>query len=106
MMKGVRRLFVISCVPVAALFCLTSITALVPVGSVAATSQSTYQVVHGFENPPRNPATLVRGSDGALYGATTSGQPGADDQLQGAATLFKVNADGSGFRKLHDDNEF
>lgn len=104
-MNGVRRLFVMSCVLVAALVCLTSIAALVPVGSVAATSQA-YQVVHGFENPPRNPVTLVRGSDGALYGATSSGQGGADDQLQGAATLFKVNEDGSGFRKLHDDNNF
>ena len=105
-MKGVRRLFVISCMLVAASVCLTSEPARVPVNSVAASSQVTYQVVHGFENPPRNPATLVRGSDGALYGATTSGQPGADDQLQGAATLFKVNEDGSGFRKLHDNNEF
>lgn len=105
-MKGVRRVFVISCMLVAASVCLTSEPARVPVNSVAASSQVTYQVVHGFENPPRNPATLVRGSDGALYGATTSGQNGADDQLQGAATLFKINADGSGFRKLHNNNEF
>ena len=106
MIKGVRRLVVITCMVVIAFVCLMSGPARVPVASVAATSQSTYQLVHGFENPPRGPVTLVRGSDGALYGATTSGQPGSDDQAQGAATLFKINEDGSGFRKLHDDNEF
>jgi uncharacterized repeat protein (TIGR03803 family) len=90
---------------VAASVCLTSEPARVPVNSVAASSQVTYQVVHGFENPPRFPTALVRGSDGALYGATR-GFGRSSEPPDGAATLFKVNEDGTGFRKLHDNSQF
>jgi uncharacterized repeat protein (TIGR03803 family) len=62
--------------------------------------QSTYQILHAFENPPWSPAGLVIGSDGALYGTTSYG--GRFCPTIGCGTVFKVNRDGSGFRKLHD----
>ncbi|HEX4825929.1 MAG TPA: choice-of-anchor tandem repeat GloVer-containing protein [Candidatus Polarisedimenticolaceae bacterium] len=56
-----------------------------------------YRVLHSFGKPgpgslPR--ATLLRGSDGALYGTAQHG--GSND----FGTVFRINPDGSGFRVL------
>ena len=62
--------------------------------AAAARAQS-FEVLHAFEDPPRQPSTaLVQGSDGAFYGATSQGS--------GCGVIYRVNADGSGFAKLHD----
>ena len=77
-------------------------TAWFIVGQAQAQAQVNYQILHGFENPPRAPLNLVRGSDGALYGLTAQGGNGADSSTEGWGTVFKIQEDGSGFRKLHD----
>ncbi len=57
------------------------------------------KILHYFTSGTNDPAqpytTLVRGSDGALYG--TSGQGGSFS----GGTVFKVNSDGSGYAVLH-----
>jgi uncharacterized repeat protein (TIGR03803 family) len=58
-----------------------------------------YQVLHGFEGAPadgRTPhASLLEGSDGALYSTTFSG----GDFNRGC--IFRLNKDGSGYTILH-----
>lgn len=47
------------------------------------------------------PFSLIRGSDGKLYGTTEGiGYVGTDPGLRG--TLFRINANGTGMTKLHD----
>jgi uncharacterized repeat protein (TIGR03803 family) len=53
--------------------------------------------IHSFAgNDGANPqAALIKGSDGLLYGTTSTGGPG------GAGTVFKLNNDGSDYTLLH-----
>src|SRR6185295_2645227 len=56
-----------------------------------------YALLQNFSGPDgANPnAGLVQGSDGALYGTTSSGGVGDN------GTVFKLNADGAGYIVLH-----
>jgi uncharacterized repeat protein (TIGR03803 family) len=60
-----------------------------------------YRLLHSFKLSPNDGANpisgLMLGKDGALYGTTTSG--GTNTFAVG--TVFKLNADGSGFMLLH-----
>lgn len=74
-----------------------SIACLLAGAPGAARAQGTFEHIHTFDSPPREPlGPLVMGDDGALYGTTSSG--GAF----GAGVVFKVRPDGSGYEKLHD----
>lgn len=65
---------------------------------------SGYTVLYSFTNAPdgQNPAAgLTLGIDGSLYGTTEKG--GANGGGVGTdGTIFKINLDGSGYRKLYD----
>jgi len=52
-------------------------------------------MLHGFDVPAMYPETVVRGSDGALYGLTL----GQDDLN---AVLFRVELDGTGYREVFE----
>lgn len=56
--------------------------------------------IHNFDNTTGHfpYASLIQGSDGALYGTTYFG--GASNN----GTVFKIQLDGTGFTKLHDFN--
>src|SRR5687768_6097407 len=64
-------------------------------GAGTAEGAARFQNVRSFKAPPLGPNELVRGSDGALYGTTREGGPVA-------GAVFNINADGSGFRTLHN----
>ena len=60
---------------------------------------SSYTIVHAFPSTdglPLTPIAIVRGTDQYLYGLTDK------DGSGGRGTLFRVNADGSGFVVLRD----
>ena len=61
---------------------------------------SSYSVLHSFDGSQgAHPyASLVQGTDGALYGTTAEG--GASPY--GLGIVFKINPDGSSFTDLHD----
>jgi uncharacterized repeat protein (TIGR03803 family) len=68
---------------------------------------SGYSVLHSFKDLdaggayPEGPVTI--GSNGVIYGSTTAG--GAlEDKYGNGGTIFKLNADGSGFATLHSFN--
>jgi uncharacterized repeat protein (TIGR03803 family) len=46
-------------------------------------------------------ATLVEGSDGALYGTTYFGGPNTNEFHKGTGTVFKLNKDGSNYSVLY-----
>src|ERR1019366_6662621 len=46
-------------------------------------------------------ATLVEGSDGALYGTTFFGGPNTNEFHYGTGTVFKLNKDGSKYSVLY-----
>jgi uncharacterized repeat protein (TIGR03803 family) len=60
---------------------------------------SDFAVLHAFAGSPADGSnawdSLLRGSDGALYGTTTAGGSA------GKGIIFKVNTDGSGYDVLH-----
>ncbi|MBU6399913.1 MAG: putative Ig domain-containing protein, partial [Verrucomicrobia bacterium] len=65
----------------------------------------TEAVLHNFTGPTGDGkypyASLMQGSDGAFYGTTTAGGSGAYSTLT-FGTVFRVNADGSGYRVLYN----
>ncbi len=72
--------------------------ALAPAAIAAA---PTFQVLKNFDyytSGANLRAGLVQGADGALYGTVASGGS------SGVGTVFKLNADGSGFTVLHNFN--
>jgi uncharacterized repeat protein (TIGR03803 family) len=66
----------------------------------------TYAILHNFNNnglDGTNPqGALLVGSDGALYGTTSEGGAYTNQYGSGGGTLFKLNADGSGYGILHN----
>src|SRR5215831_5487197 len=67
-----------------------------------AAAQTTIQRLKSFGDPSASGTypigELVRGSDGALYGTTTSGG------LNGVGVVFKINTNGAGYNVLHHFN--
>src|SRR5678809_999536 len=68
-----------------------------PIG--LARAQSSYEVLHAFENPGRYPgrSALVEDDDGNLYGTTYYGGHAG---LDGGGTIFRIDPDG-GLTTLH-----
>src|SRR5579862_2616326 len=54
-----------------------------------------FSILHNFDSTPGSVAAVLAGPDGALYGTTTGGG------TTGFGTIFKVNADGTGFNNLY-----
>lgn len=63
------------------------------------------QFLKSFGSPPDDgawpDATLVEGSDGALYGTTYFGGPNTNEFHKGNGTVFKLNKDGSKYSVLY-----
>jgi uncharacterized repeat protein (TIGR03803 family) len=78
---------------VAALFFMSSV--LVPVAA-AQLAPYDYQVLVAFERPPAVPGPVTFGSDGALYGTTSSG--GTLD----AGVVFRIDPGTGAYTLLHD----
>jgi uncharacterized repeat protein (TIGR03803 family) len=65
-----------------------------------------YQILHQFgatATDGQNPAgSLIQGSDGALYGATTAGGLYTNRFGQGYGTVFKLNTNGTGYNIVYN----
>ena len=72
---------------------------------------SGYELLHSFNDnfaEGIGPGALVEGSDGALYGTTSSGGGYTNYHSfyeYGGGTVFKLNKDGSGYSVLHNFGE-
>lgn len=66
-------------------------------------NSTNFLVLHNFGQSTNDgtwpDAALMQGTDGALYGTTSSG--GTNETALGGGTLFKLNRDGTGFIVLH-----
>ncbi len=82
---------------------------------VTITTAQTNSVVHNFDNPllGNQPiGMLAQGPDGTLYGTTYYGGstyvpptcPACDNAIPGSGTVFRLNADGSGYTVLKNFN--
>jgi len=75
----------------------------------AADYSESAKVLHQFSRSDRqgiNPqGTLLRGTDGAFYGTTVHGGAHAHGVSTGHGTVFRFQADGSGFAVLHNFRE-